>query len=177
MSITSLISYRARKRAAMSYHPCIWTPRDAVDTANAFHAELAGAERGTAVEAHPERAGARIFSMGRYRKARAMDALAVALLLALMAALGVVGYAASAKADTDTGMRALAWEVGPEVCAWLDEHPSIAGVMSAGQAIASQGYTAEEAGEVIAYAAFDICQRHIPLLRQFVATFGPRQVA
>lgn len=174
--ITKLSTYRARKRAAQSYHPCTWTPRDAVDTANAFHAELAHAERGTAVEAHPERT-ARVFSMSRYRKARVMDALAVALLIALMAALGVVGYAASAKADTDTGMRALAWEIGPEVCAYLDEHPSIAGVMSAGQAIASQGYTAEEAGEVIAYAAFDICQRHIPLLRQFVATFGPRQVA
>ena len=72
----------------------IWSPMDAVDTAQAFHLEMANAERGTVIEAGPYRAPRLNFLMtrSRERKARAMDALAVSLLLALMAALGAFVY-------------------------------------------------------------------------------------
>lgn len=72
----------------------IWTPMDAVDTAEAFHREIANAERGTVIEAGPYRTPRLNFLLARSRerKARAMDALAVSLLLTLSAALGAIAY-------------------------------------------------------------------------------------
>lgn len=48
--VTSLSSWRAKREQARGYHPSIWTPQDAIDTANAFHAELHRAERGVEVQ-------------------------------------------------------------------------------------------------------------------------------
>ena len=73
----------------------IWTPMDAVDTAEAFHREIANAERGTViVEAGRHRSPRLNFLLARSRerKARAMDALAVSLILTLSAALGAIAY-------------------------------------------------------------------------------------
>lgn len=49
-TIYSLAERRARREQARAYHPAVWTPQDAIDTANDFHAELAAAERGVAVD-------------------------------------------------------------------------------------------------------------------------------
>lgn len=72
----------------------IWTPSDAVDTAEAFHREVANTERGVVVEEGRHRVPQLnlLLTSSRERKARAMDALAVSLLLALMAALGAFVY-------------------------------------------------------------------------------------
>ncbi len=69
----------------------IWTPRDSVDTAQAFAAELADAERGRA----ESRWTAKLFGRSRFRRARIYDGLAVALLLMLTSALGVIVYSLS----------------------------------------------------------------------------------
>lgn len=175
MDVTRIATYRARKRAAQSYHPSVWTPADAIHTANQFHAELDRAERGTAVEAHPERT-ARVFSMSRYRKARIMDALAVALLLALMAALGVVGYAASAHADS-AAADAWAAEYGPAACDLLAEQPTLRTLTGILAADMQMGADPQQAGEDVATAVWDLCPAYIPLLRQFVALYGGRTTA
>ena len=100
----------------------IWTARDSIDTAQAFALEIANAERGhqtavrgvkpgsmrpasTAHEATPFRAEAvaaprtaprlRLVTTSRERRARLHDGLAVALLLILSAAIGVVVVLAS----------------------------------------------------------------------------------
>lgn len=72
----------------------IWSPLDAVDTAEAFNREIANAERGVVVEEGRHRVPQLnlLLTSSRERKARAMDALAVSLLMALMAALGAFVY-------------------------------------------------------------------------------------
>lgn len=74
----------------------IWSPLDAVDTAEAFAREIANAERGVVVEAGRHRTPRlNLVTAGRERKARFMDGLAVTLLLALSTALGVIAYFAA----------------------------------------------------------------------------------
>lgn len=187
--MTDLNEYRQRRAAAKAYHPSQWTPiawrDDAIATAQAFHANLDNAERGVALdEAAPQRAlhrsrwSSHLFGQSRFRRAKIYDGLAVALLMALAALMGCIIVLLSApKANADTGTRAFAWQYGPEICSYLDEHPTIAGVVAAGKTIIREGYTAEESGEVIAYSVFDVCQRHMPLLRQFIMVYGPKQVA
>mgnify|MGYP003608151502 CR=1 FL=1 len=89
----------------------IWSPQDSVDTAQQFHLELHNAERG--------RVERRLFSVSRERKARRMDALAVALLMIVMAAFGVIVMLLStpqAKADPDSMVYAYAATFGSAVC-------------------------------------------------------------
>ena len=103
----------------------IWTPQDAVDTAQQFHLELANAERGQSIQtavrgvkpgsmrpastahdafsdsraevvAAPRTAPRlRLVTASRERRARLHDGLAVALLLILCAAIGCVVVLAS----------------------------------------------------------------------------------
>ncbi len=150
-----------------------WTPSDALDTAQAFHAELAQAERGVAVGYPKVAAKSRLFIRSRYRRARIYDGLAVALLLALMAALGVVVFAASARADIDPDVRAYAYEYGPAVCSTLDAgHATFDGLIGIGQAIVEQGLTAEQAGQVIGYSVTKLCPRHSDLVAAFVRRYS-----
>ena len=72
--------------------------------------------------------------------------------------------AAPARADEDA--RAYAAEYGPAVCQTLDDY---------GQAIIEQGFTAEQAGEVVALSVIYICPRHTALLKRFGATYGRGQ--
>ncbi len=176
MSTTSLEDYRARKAAARAYHPSvrpIWTPADAVDTAQDFAAELEHAEIGAAYrEQKKPHWTAKLFGRSRFRRAKVYDGLAVSLLMALMACLGVVVFAASAKADPDD-VAAWAAEYGPAVCHNLDDHNSLAGVYGTGLGIMDYtGMSAEQAGEVIAMSVYRICPRHIALLERFVAVYG-----
>lgn len=87
----------------------IWSPSDSVDVAEAFAAEIANAERGVIVESGPYRAPRLklapevngksrldfLMTRSRERKARAMDALAVSMLMLLMAGFGAAIYFAS----------------------------------------------------------------------------------
>lgn len=95
----------------------IWTPRDAVDTARLFHLELDNAERGhrycvrcdesqlvVRIDAdgvcryckRRVRVSSMLFSRSRFRRAKAMDALAVALFMAFMAVFGALMFLAYA---------------------------------------------------------------------------------
>lgn len=145
----------------------IWTPQDSIDTAQAFHMELHNAERGV-----PERKS-RLFSVSRERKARYLDALAVALLMILMALFGcilVMLSAPHAKADPDSMVYAYAATFGGAVCETLDEYPSFAGIYGIGDAIAEDGLTYHQAGQVIAISVAEICPQHLALVKSFAAS-------
>ena len=144
----------------------IWTPQDSIDTAHQFHLELANAERGV-----PERKS-RLFSVSRERKARRLDALAVALLMILMAAFGcvVVMLSPSAKADPDSMVYAYAAVFGEAVCSTLDSYPSYGGIYGIADSIAEDGLTYHQAGQVIAISVAEICPQHLALVKSFAAS-------
>lgn len=87
---------------------------------------------------------------------------------------GTVIVAAPARADD---ARAWAAEYGPVVCDAIGLHPTMAGLMTVLEDVQSSGYTAAQSGELVAESVFDVCPQYIPLLRQFVAVFGPKRVA
>ena len=141
----------------------IWSPRDSIDTAQAFAMELHNAERGRA----------RLFSVSRERKARRMDALAVALLMIVMAAFGVIVMllsTPSAKADPDSMVYAYAATFGSAVCETLDSYPSFGGIYGIADAITDDGLTYYQAGQVIAVSVTEICPRHTALVKSFAAS-------
>ncbi len=145
----------------------IWTPQDSVDTAHQFHLELHNAERGV-----PERKS-RLFSVSRERKARRMDALAVALLMIVMAAFGVIVMllsTPSAKADPDSMVYAYAATFGSAVCETLDSYPSFGGIYGIADSITDDGLTYHQAGQVIAMSVMEICPRHTALVTSFAAS-------
>jgi hypothetical protein len=147
-------------------HP-IWSPRDSIDTAHQFHLELHNAERGV-----PERKS-RLFSVSRERKARRMDALAVALLVVTLTILGwlfATVYAPAAKADDWTVVYAYAATYGGAVCETLDSYPSFGGIYGIADAITEDGLTYYQAGQVIAVSVMEICPRHTALVRSFAAS-------
>ena len=113
-----------------------------------------------------------LFSRSRFRKARVLDALAVALLLAVVAALGcavVMLGTGTAKAD-DSDALAFAAEFGPGVCLTLDEFPTFGGVIGVSTAIVNRGQLSyRDAGAAIYYSVSEICPRHLPLLLRFAA--------
>lgn len=177
----------------------IWSAQDSIDTARQFHLELDNSERGHRVcricdRSHlivriaedgvclncdrRNRIGQFLYSRSRHRKARAMDAFAVACLMLVLAALGcavLILATPKAKADPDPTY-AYAAVMGGIACDVLDEHPSIAGVLGVAQGIEEDaGFTAEQAGRVIGYAVADICPRHMPLIRRFVAVYAPQE--
>lgn len=152
----------------------IWTPQDSIDVANQFALELDNAERGRAVIDHPERS--RLFSVSRERRARRMDALAVGLLMLVMALIGMLMLIAStpqAKAD-DSDAYAYAAEYGSVICDVLDQgHGTIPGLMGVLQGVEKHsGLSAYDAGKAVGWAVAEICPRHMPLLRRFVASVG-----
>ena len=148
----------------------IWTRRDAIDTAQAFHAELENAERG--VPDKP-RWTAKLFGRSRFRRAKVYDGLAVALLIALMAALGTVVYAASAKADVDDP-EVVAWAThyAGAVCSTLADYPTTNGLLGIMQAAEKEGLTAYQAGQAIGMSVYDTCPRYGYLIDLFVAKYG-----
>jgi hypothetical protein len=114
-----------------------------------------------------------MFAVSRERKARLMDGLAVTLLMALMAALGVVGYAASAHADVDGAATAYAETYGGAVCSTLDSYPSFAGIIGIVQAIEHDGLSAYQAGEAVSLSVVNLCPRYDGLLARFINAYGP----
>lgn len=170
-----LDDYRKRKAAARAYHPSVWTPGDAVKTAEDFHADIANAERGVAVDEQRPQRPQRFVSRSRARKARWYNRIAVALLLATFAFLGAIFYAAGAKADGPVD--AWQWEYGPAACDYLDSNATLSGLSNALASAERSGLTPEQAGEAVAASVLDICPRHRDLLRAFVMRYGPRQIA
>ena len=146
----------------------IWTPQDSVETAEQFHLELANAERGV-----PDRFP---FSRSRFGKARRLDALAVGLLMLVMALIGMlmlIAFTPQAKAD-DSDAYAYAAEYGSVICDVLDQgHGTIPGLMGVLQGVEKHsGLSAYDAGKAVGWAVAEICPRHMPLLRRFVASVG-----
>jgi hypothetical protein len=145
----------------------IWTPRDSIDTAREFHLELDNAERGLHIDQ------SWFVSQSRRRKARWMDAVAVALLMALMAALGVVAFAATAKADVSDSVIDYAVTYGEgAICPVLDEHHTVNGVLGVLIGIKKDGFSNFEAGQIVGMSVSEYCPRNEPLLQQFVAVYG-----
>jgi hypothetical protein len=145
----------------------IWTPRDSVDTAKQFHLELDNAERGVEDFLPPV---VLFTARSRERKARLYDRMAVALLIMLCAALGVIVFtlaAPHAKADTDPVVVAYSAHYGGAVCSVLDEFPSENGILGIGKSIMDDGLTGYQAGQVLYLSVSDICPRHMGLLRAF----------
>jgi hypothetical protein len=145
----------------------IWAPQDSVDTAKQFHLELDNAERGLFID------HSWFLSQSRERKARLYDRLAVALLLVLCAALGVIGFtlaAPHAKADVDNVVVAYSAHYGGAVCSVLDEFPSENGILGIGKSIMEDGLTGYQAGQVLYLSVSDVCPRHMGLLRAFAAS-------
>lgn len=77
--------------------------------------------------------------------------------------------ATPAKADVPDSAIA---EYSVPVCMTLDDYPSIAGILGIGKGLLSYGWTAREAGEIVAASVIDVCPEYMPLLRQFIATYG-----
>ena len=145
----------------------IWTPKDSVDTAREFHLELDNAERGLHIDQ------SWFLSKSRRRKARWMDAVAVMLLMALMAALGVVAFAATAKADVSDSVIDYAVTYGEgAICPVLDEHHTVNGVLGVLIGIKKDGFSNFEAGQIVGLSVSEYCPRNEPLLQQFVAVYG-----
>lgn len=176
MDPTSLAAYRDARAAARAYHPSvwpIWTPSDVIDTANDFHAGADEAEYGTYIAPKPEAPW--YVSQSRARKAKWLNRAAVALLLATSVFLGAILYAASAKADGVTD--AYEWEYGPAACSYLSTHTTVAGLSAVVLDAEAMGLTPEQAGQAVASSVLDICPEYTPILRQFVAKYGPRVTA
>lgn len=175
---TSLEDYRERKARAQQFHPSqwqpVWTPQDAVATAQAFHAELANAERGIPDKPHWT---AKLFGRSRFRRAKVYDGLAVTLLLALMAALGVVAWAASAHADSDRDAVVWTAHYGRQVCAAIDTDATINGLLNTASALQARGFTEDQAGQILGLAIVDICPHHLDLLARFIVRDQPGRIA
>lgn len=117
-----------------------------------------------------------LFSRSRERRARILDAVAVALLLAVTALLGVAIVLLSsgeAKADPiSPEVVSYTAHYGGAVCEVLSEHPSNSGILGVMLAIEDDGLTPMQAGQVIALSVSEICPRHIPLIQAFIAHYG-----
>lgn len=173
----------------------IWSPQDAVDTAQQFAMELHNAERGHrhCVRCDKSQLVVRIdddgvcrrckrrdrverflFSRSRFRRAGIMDTLTVGLLVVVLAALGylyLAAYAPTAKADvTDPQVIAYTAAFGGVVCSVLDEHPSVPGAYGVAAGIhEDSGMSLFQAGQVIGLSVAEICPRHTGLIQRFIA--------
>lgn len=59
------------------------------------------------------------------------------------------------------------------VCATLDNgYATLDGVLGIGVAIMEDGYTARDAGAIIAGSVIGTCPQYIPLLKKFVTRYG-----
>lgn len=147
----------------------IWSPQDSIDTAQAFHLELHNAERGVSQSQSRTGFGNRLmFSRSRERKARRMDALAVALLMILMAAFGCVVVLLSApQAKADATSFAYAAHNATAVCEVIAEFPSAAGVLGIMAAIREDGLTNDQAAAAVVMSVSEVCPRYMYVLEAF----------
>ena len=112
----------------------------------------------------------RIFTPSRERRARIMDGLAVALLMALMGALGCAVFlmaAPKAKADIDSVSVAYAAHYADAICTTLAGHPTNSGVQGIIAAIRDQGLTNSQAAGAVVLAVTDVCPAQTYILERF----------
>jgi hypothetical protein len=176
---------RMTREQAQHYHPSNYFNRqlEAIWTVDDFNQTVLDAQ--AVVEAGKLRDSERLspavmFSASRARRAKRMDALAVALLMLLMAALGCIALlwmapqASAAPDGLDVSDEVLdyASDRGQIVCRVLDEYPSVSGLIGVMQGISEDGFSYFEAGQVTALSVYSFCPRHSDLLEQFVAIYG-----
>ena len=119
-------------------------------------------EAGEAVE--PKRR--HLFSVSRERKARLMDGLGVVLLLLVSAFMGVaLVLLSTGSAKADAAVDDYATRYASAICATIDTYHSGDGVVGVARGIMRDGFTAEQAVEVINEAVFVWCPRNWPLLQ------------
>ena len=99
-----------------------------------------------------------------------LRAYALGVITGSMVTAGLTMFAAPARADISASTVA---SYSIPVCATLDRVPTFNGVMLIAAAIAEDGYTYSDAGEIILGAALNVCPEFIPLLRQFAARYAP----
>lgn len=166
---------RAQARA---YHPAIWTPDDFDQTVRDAQAVVEAGKRRLRVVGEDERGTPTLLlSRSRERTARRMDALAVALLMALMAALGCIALLLAtphAKADGPPSDELLYYTAtyGGAACQVLDEYNSVGGLIGVMQGVMEDGWTAFESGQIVGLAVYEICPRHVDLIERFQAIYG-----
>lgn len=85
-------------------------------------------------------------------------------------------FAPTATAEPDGAVRAYVSEYGPAVCSVLDESPIVESVLGVGMAIAEDGLTDYQAGQVIAMSVATLCPWHTGLLRRFIAAAPKNRV-
>lgn len=94
------------------------------------------------------------------------------LMLASVIIGAAIAFASPAHADPVSNYAEIS--AGP-ICSTLDSYPSLAGVSGVAAAIEEDaGFSAYDAGRVIAMAVIDYCPRHLGLLRQYVAVYAPQ---
>lgn len=87
--------------------------------------------------------------------------------------LGYALYGASdAHAAPDQAVINYEARYAEAVCSVLDQYPTFAGIVGIAQAITDDGFTAYEAGQVIAMSVSDVCPRHTDLVRRFIVRFS-----
>lgn len=101
---------------------------------------------------------------------------ALGVITGSMLTAGIALLAAPAKAEPDRVAVAYAAQFAPAVCDTLDDYPTVNGILGIGQAIMDDGLTPSQAGSVVALSVGELCPWHRPLIRQFVAQFGPGRV-
>lgn len=98
----------------------------------------------------------------RHRKAKWMDAAAVALLMALMMALGVIAWAATANADTDE--QVYVSSNANKICDAIDAAPSIGGISAVTQTITDDGWHLVSAVDIVNTSVMAHCPQYWLLL-------------
>lgn len=180
MSNRQITWTRAQARA---YHPAVWTPDDFDQTVRDAQAVVEAGKRRFRVVGEDERGTPRLLlSRSRERTAKRMDAIAVALLMALMAALGALAMLASAPhAKADEPSPALidyTITYGPVACNVLDEYPTIGGLQGVMNGVMEHGgWSAFESGQITALAVAEYCPEYVPLLNRFVSMYGNGSLA
>ena len=184
---------RMTRREAMAYHPSnyahrrlerIYGPDDFDQTVRDAQAVVEAGKRRLRVVGEDERGiPAMLFSTSRHRRAKLMDGLAVALLMALMAAFGVIVMllaAPSAKADIEPTPAVLDYadRYGEQaICVVLDEHHSVSGLLGVLLAIEKDGFTPYQAGQIVGISVTEFCPRNAPLIQRFVQVYGGQVTA
>lgn len=111
----------------------------------------------------------KVTSRSRERRARVMDGIAVALLLAVSAALGVCAMllAAPAKAEVDAIEYDFATQHGWDICQAIDNNHTVGGVVGITTAISQWALIdLESAVDVMNTAVIETCPRNWPLLQE-----------
>jgi hypothetical protein len=82
------------------------------------------------------------------------------------------GIVAATPAKADSTTLAYTAVMGEIVCSTLTEFPAFSGITGIGQAIAEDGLTLDQAGEVMWMSVANLCPQHTSLLMRYAARYG-----